>query len=163
MPICYYFEKLFPFYKKIIAKKILCKYEKLMIDYIKKHSVIYVEKHIKEYLFIDGGMADNMRPLLYKSKYTMAIANRDTKDAKKKVFTIAGKFCESGDILSEDVQLPDPEVGDTLVVFGTGAYNYTMASNYNRFRRPGMVLISEGQVQILVRPETYEDIIRLDQ
>ncbi|MFT5170934.1 MAG: diaminopimelate decarboxylase, partial [Candidatus Marinamargulisbacteria bacterium] len=116
----------------------------------------------RTYLFIDGGMADNLRPLLYQSQYTMEVANKSTNNTAK-TYTIAGKFCESGDILAEDVSLAESEAGDLLVVFGTGAYNYAMASNYNRYRRPAMVLVSKGRDILMVRRETYEDLVRFDE
>ena len=117
---------------------------------------------IKKYIFIDGGMADNPRPVLYQSQYTWAI---DGKNKKKETqnYSIAGKFCESGDILAEDIQLPEVEVGDLLCTFGTGAYNYAMASNYNRFCRPAMVAVEDGSSKVWVRRETIDDLLRLDQ
>jgi diaminopimelate decarboxylase len=117
---------------------------------------------IKTYLFIDGGMADNLRPLLYQSDYTFAVANKAS-DSLTKKYAIAGKFCESGDVLATDVALPVTQVGDVLVVFGTGAYNYSMASNYNRFCRPAMIIVNKEGVRILVRREEYDDVIRYDQ
>jgi diaminopimelate decarboxylase len=116
---------------------------------------------IKEYIFVDGGMADNPRPILYQSEYTFVLGNK-LNEKTGKIYTIAGKFCESGDVLAEGVALPEAEMGDLLVVFGTGAYNYSMASNYNRFRKPAMVSVSNGKVSTLVRRETYEDVVRLD-
>lgn len=117
---------------------------------------------IKEYAFVDGGMADNVRPIMYQAKYTFECANRAT-TAPDTTYTIAGKFCESGDVLAKNVQLPALEVGDLIAVYGTGAYNYTMSSNYNRFCRPAMVIVQDGKADVLVRRETYDDIIRLDQ
>lgn len=115
----------------------------------------------KDYLFVDGGMADNMRPLLYKSRYTFELANKANKTPVKR-YSIAGRYCESGDVLAENVPLPEAEVGDLLVVYGTGAYNYSMASNYNRSRRPAMVLAGYDSDRLLVRRETFDDLLRYD-
>jgi diaminopimelate decarboxylase len=100
---------------------------------------------IKTYVFVDGGMADNPRPMMYQAEYTYGLVNDLGKE--KKIYAIAGKFCESGDVLTHQVELPELEVGDKLVVFGTGAYNYAMASNYNRAVRPAMVLLNKGAVK----------------
>lgn len=116
---------------------------------------------IKDYIFVDGGMADNPRFILYKSKYTFEISGKHHK-SNGKLFTIAGKFCESGDVLGKDVMLPTPERGDIMVVYGTGAYNYAMASNYNRFCKPAMVMVNNGKVQPIVKRETYEDLVKND-
>lgn len=116
---------------------------------------------VKNYVFVDGGMADNPRPIMYKSEYTFKIANRIDHEGSES-YTIAGKFCESGDVLAHDVTLPSPTPGDILIVFGTGAYNYSMASNYNRFCRPAMVLVENGTHRLLVRRETYEDLLQYD-
>ncbi len=117
---------------------------------------------IKEYAFVDGGMADNVRPIMYQADYTFECANR-TKDVADTTYTIAGKFCESGDVLAKAVQLPKLKVGDLIAVYGTGAYNYTMSSNYNRYCRPAMVIVENGLSDVLVKRETYEDLVRLDQ
>ncbi len=116
---------------------------------------------IKEYLFVDGGMADNIRPMMYQAKYTFALADKMDQPAKKS-YAIAGKYCESGDVLAENVPLPEAAVGDVVAVFGTGAYNYSMASNYNRSCKPAMVVVNEGKSRVLVRRETMEDLIRCD-
>ncbi|MEK7298806.1 MAG: diaminopimelate decarboxylase, partial [Candidatus Margulisiibacteriota bacterium] len=115
----------------------------------------------KTYVFVDGGMADNIRPMLYDARYEVILAN---KAAQKPTgsYCIAGKFCESGDQLGENVALPDPQVGDTVVVFTTGAYNYAMASNYNRFRRPAMVAVEDGKAVLWVRRETWDDVLQYD-
>ena len=115
----------------------------------------------KKYLFIDGGMADNPRPILYQSQYTWELDGKSP-DVSTERYSIAGKFCESGDILAENVRLPEAEVGDILCVFGTGAYNYAMASNYNRFCRPAMVAVDSGKSNIWVQRETVEDLLRFD-
>ncbi len=115
----------------------------------------------KNYISIDGGMADNPRYTLYESAYTVLLASRmnDTCDFKA---TVAGRCCESGDIIQEDVLLPKPIRGEIVAVLTTGAYNYSMASNYNRIARPAVVMLKDGKDYLAVRRETLEDIIRLD-
>ncbi|MFC1617111.1 diaminopimelate decarboxylase [Candidatus Margulisiibacteriota bacterium] len=118
-------------------------------------------KGIKTYLFVDGGMADNIRPMLYQAKYDFEIANKKDQEKLEK-YTIAGKFCESSDILAENVMLPKAEVGDILLVKATGAYNYSMASNYNRFCKPAMVMVNNGKARLIIRREDFKDLIRND-
>ena len=113
------------------------------------------------YMFVDGGMADNPRPMMYQSEYTFDVLN--PKSADRTTYKIAGKFCESGDILAEKVELPTVHSNDLIVVYGTGAYNYSMASNYNRFCKPAMVIVNNGHHALLVKRETYSDLIRFDQ
>lgn len=113
------------------------------------------------YAFIDGGMADNPRYIMYKSKYTFELANRANETAEKP-YTIAGKFCESGDKIGENIMLPTVEEGDHLIVYGTGAYNYAMASNYNRFCKPAMVMVKDGAVIELLQRESIEDLLKND-
>ena len=115
---------------------------------------------IKTYAFIDGGMADNMRPIIYKSQYTFDKVSKT--GALIKTYSIAGKFCESGDVLADNIDLEEVEKGDKLIVFSTGAYNYSMSSNYNRNTRPKMVLVDGDNVKTLVNRETYEDLTRFD-
>ncbi len=115
----------------------------------------------KTYVSIDGGMTDNPRYALYQSQYTFEIANRASEE-KMLSCTIAGRCCESGDLLGEDVKLQRAERGDILATLVTGAYNYSMASNYNKIPRPPVVLISGGVDRIAVRRETYSDLARLD-
>jgi diaminopimelate decarboxylase len=119
---------------------------------------------IKTYLFVDGGMADNPRPMMYDAAYTMELGSccPQVQPADYQEYAIAGKFCESGDILAHKVLLPSPKQGDLLIVHGTGAYNYSMASNYNRACRPAMIIVKNGQSTLLVNRETYEDLVRLD-
>jgi diaminopimelate decarboxylase len=117
--------------------------------------------NIKTFVFVDGGMADNMRPALYQSKYTFEVGNRMT-TPKTKTYSIAGKYCETGDILAENVPLPEISQEDIIVVAVTGAYNYAMASTYNRVGRPAMIMIKDGQVIELLKRETDEDLLRLD-
>lgn len=116
----------------------------------------------KKYIAVDGGMADNIRHALYQAEYSASIANKpNQKDALQKV-TIAGRFCESGDVLIKNIELPNPEKGDILCVFNTGAYNYSMASNYNRVQKPAMVLVNNSQSDIIVKRETFEDLVSHD-
>lgn len=117
--------------------------------------------HGTKYWAIDGGMADNPRPSMYQAKYKAQVANKPLEENSQKV-TIAGKFCESGDILIKDINLPELEEGDILCVFNTGAYNYSMASNYNRFQKPAMVLVNNSQSDIIVNRETLDDLISHD-
>ena len=116
---------------------------------------------IRTYVAIDGGMSDNPRPITYQSLYRAVVANRMSAPATKTV-TIAGKHCESGDILIKEASLPQTEPGDILVVMGTGAYNYSMASNYNRLPRPAAVVVANQEAKLLLRRETYQDLIRQD-
>ncbi|MGN1350264.1 MAG: diaminopimelate decarboxylase [Anaerovoracaceae bacterium] len=115
----------------------------------------------RTYYGVDGGFPDNPRTALYDAKYEAdAVTGMDRPHDRK--VTIAGKCCESGDILIWDVMLPEMEVGELLAVYATGAYNYTMASNYNRQPRPAMVMIRDGVPRLSVRRETYEDLIALE-
>lgn len=116
---------------------------------------------IRKYVSVDGGMADNPRPPLYDALYTAVIANRKGR-VENEVVTIAGRCCESGDILIKDIELPEVESGDIIAVFSTGAYNYSMASNYNRLPKPAVVMVNNGEDRLIVRRETYEDIIKFD-
>lgn len=116
---------------------------------------------VRKYVAVDGGMTDNPRPALYQSKYEALLANR-ANDAVTETVSIAGKCCESGDMLIWDVELPEAESGDLLAVSCTGAYNYSMASNYNRIRRPAVVFVQNGQSDLVVRRESYTDIIAND-
>lgn len=117
--------------------------------------------HIRTYVSIDGGMGDNPRYALYKSSYTAVIANKANLPADEKV-TIAGKCCESGDLIQENTMIQSTEVGDTLAILSTGAYNYSMSSNYNRIPKPAVVMVHNGNTKVIVKRETYEDIVRND-
>ena len=117
--------------------------------------------HGKKYVSIDGGMADNPRPSLYQAKYHAQIANYKETNSTEKV-TIGGRFCESGDILIDNITLPKLDEGDILCVYNTGAYNYSMASNYNRVEKPAMVLVNNGESEVIVKRETLDDLIRYD-
>lgn len=116
---------------------------------------------VKKYVAVDGGMFDNPRYALYQAKYTALLANRAA-EKPTEVVSVAGKCCESGDIVCADVQLPAAKTGDILAVLSTGAYNYSMASNYNRNAVPPVVLVYNGGADCIVRPQTYEDIVRND-
>lgn len=116
---------------------------------------------IRTYVAVDGGMSDNPRPITYESVYRTALANRMSA-AQTETVTVAGKHCESGDIVIQSTQLPSMTAGDTLVVLGTGAYNYSMASNYNRVPRPAAVLVHQGEANVILRRETYDDLLRCD-
>lgn len=114
---------------------------------------------VRKYVSVDGGMADNIRTSLYGASYKALLANKYG-EKEEEIVTIAGKCCESGDILVWDAPLPKVEEGDYLVVLSTGAYNYSMASNYNMLRRPALVMAQDGRHRLSVRRETYEDLIR---
>lgn len=117
--------------------------------------------NVRNYLAVDGGMTDNPRYILYEAKYDFLLANR-AGDAKNICYTVAGKCCESGDLLGKDVCLPEAHRGDVLAVLDTGAYNYSMASNYNRVPRPAVVMVKDGNSRIIVKRESYEDMIKND-
>lgn len=117
--------------------------------------------NIRTYVSIDGGMCDNPRYILYQSEYDAVVANKAAQP-KDTVVTIAGKCCESGDLIGENMPLQDCEVGDILAVCATGAYNYSMSSNYNRLLKPAVVFIKNGESRVVVKRETLEDIIRND-
>ena len=113
---------------------------------------------VRSYVAVDGGMGDNPRPALYQARYEAGVANKMTRPPAE-VVSIAGKCCESGDMLIWDVELPSVEAGDVLAVSCTGAYNYTMSMNYNRLPRPAMVLVNNGCADIILERETYEDLL----
>lgn len=113
----------------------------------------------KDYLFIDGGMNDNIRPALYQAKYEAILTNRAQED-NVITYTVAGKACESGDKIIEAIDLPKAQTGDLLLVNGTGAYNYTMASNYNRLSKPAMIHINGKNHRLTVKRESYDDLMR---
>jgi diaminopimelate decarboxylase len=115
----------------------------------------------KEYVFVDGGMTDNIRPALYEAKYSADVAtNMDA--PKDHVVTIAGKCCESGDILATDLPLQDYKQNDLLVVYTTGAYGYAMSSNYNKLTTPGVVFVKDGKIRQVVRAQSYADLHALE-
>lgn len=116
---------------------------------------------VRNYVAIDGGMYENPRYALYQSDYTCVIANKVDKPADY-IATIAGKCCESGDLIQEHTAIQHPEEGDIMAVLATGAYNYSMSSNYNRNPRPAVVMVKDGEARLVVRGETYEDLLRCD-
>ena len=116
---------------------------------------------IRKYISVDGGMADNPRPSMYSAEYFGEIVNAKTEYIPQKV-TVAGKFCESGDILIKDIELNSPKAGDILCIYDTGAYCYSMSSNYNGVLKPAMVLINNGKSDIIVRRQTLEQLIQND-
>ena len=116
----------------------------------------------KTYFAVDGGMADNARPSMYQAEYYAEIANKPNLPMAKTV-TIAGRFCESGDILIKNISLPEIEEGDILCVYNTGAYNYSMASNYNRVQKPAMIIVNNGESEIIIKRETLDDLISHDE
>lgn len=116
---------------------------------------------VRTYISVDGGMTDNIRYALYRSDYKAIIANKASMPASN-IVTIAGKCCESGDLIQENANIQSPEVGDILAVFSTGAYNYSMASNYNRIRRPAMVMVKDGKSRVIIKRESLDDLIKND-
>lgn len=116
---------------------------------------------VRKYVSVDGGMGDNPRYILYEALYDGVLANRAT-DKPEEMVTVCGKCCESGDIIIKEANLPKAKMGDILAIMSTGAYNYSMASNYNRIPRPPVVLAQDGKSRVIVKRETYEDIIKND-
>ncbi len=113
---------------------------------------------VRTYVSVDGGMSDNIRPMLYEAQYQGLLANKTDAPADT-VVTVAGKHCESGDILMRDAMIARPEPGDTLVIAATGAYCYAMASNYNGSTRPAVVLVNNGRSRVIVERESYADLV----
>ena len=120
-----------------------------------------VRCHIRTYVVVDGGMTDNPRYIMYGAKYDAKLVSNPN-GAEEQMVTVAGRCCESGDVLIENIDLPKVNVGDLLAILSTGAYNYSMASNYNRIPRPPIVMVSNGEAKLAVRRETYEDLVRND-
>ncbi len=116
---------------------------------------------VRSYVSIDGGMTDNPRYALYKAQYTVLVANKADQPPECE-YTIAGRCCESGDMIQENVMLQSCRHGDIIAVLSTGAYNYSMSSNYNRFPRPAVVMVKDGESRIVVKAEDYEDLVRND-
>ncbi|MDF2567194.1 MAG: diaminopimelate decarboxylase [Oscillospiraceae bacterium] len=117
--------------------------------------------NIRTYVSIDGGMTDNPRYALYQSTYEAVVANKADKPRDTKV-TIAGKCCESGDLIGENMPIQQAEPGDTIAILATGAYNYSMSSNYNRIPKPAVVMVKDGKTRIVVKKEDLNDIVRND-
>jgi len=118
-------------------------------------------KGIRKYVSVDGGMGDNPRYALYESEYTALLANKPCAPRTETV-TLAGKYCESGDLIAKDISFPKADVGDIVAVLATGAYNYSMAMNYNRIGKPPVVLVKDGKARLIVKREDYNDLIRND-
>ena len=116
---------------------------------------------VRTYVSVDGGMTDNPRYILYQSSYTVLCANKADKPRDMTV-TVAGKCCESGDIIQENTDIQTVEKGDILAVLSTGAYNYSMASNYNRVPRPAVLMVKDGKARTVINRETYEDMVKND-
>jgi diaminopimelate decarboxylase len=116
---------------------------------------------VRQYLAVDGGMSDNIRPALYQAKYEAILANKPLAKTNGTV-SIAGKCCESGDMLIWDLPLPEADKEDILAVFCTGAYGYSMSNNYNRIPRPAVVFVENGKATLVVKRESYEDLLRHD-
>ncbi|MDD3150417.1 MAG: diaminopimelate decarboxylase [Candidatus Gastranaerophilales bacterium] len=115
----------------------------------------------KKYVALDGGMSDNPRPSMYQAIYTAVVADKVHSDDKE-IVTLAGKHCESGDIIIKDIELPKLEEGDIVCVFNTGAYGYSMSSNYNRVLKPCAVTVQNGQSSVIIKRETYDELISHD-
>ncbi len=126
-----------------------------------KIGVVKTIKDVRTYVSVDGGMSDNPRYALYGAEYEAVVANKADKP-RDFTATIAGKCCESGDLIQEHTKIQTPEVGDTLAVLATGAYNYSMASNYNRIPRPAAVMVKDGEARLVIERETYQDLILKD-
>ncbi len=119
-------------------------------------------RDIRKYVSVDGGMTDNIRPALYQAEYTGVIANKA--DAEKtETVTVCGKCCESGDILIHDLKVPTPETGDIFAIYSTGAYGYSMASNYNKNPIPAVVFVRDGQSRVVVKRQSYDDMLMNEQ
>ncbi len=116
---------------------------------------------VRTYASVDGGMYENPRPALYGARYEAVLADR-VSEPRDQVVTIAGRCCESGDVLIWDALLPEPRPGDLLAVFSTGAYNYSMAGNYNRYPRPAVVFVADGHARVAVERETIDDLLSRD-
>lgn len=116
---------------------------------------------VRTYVSVDGGMTDNIRYALYQSDYTVVNASKADKEPDQ-IVTVAGKCCESGDLIQENTKIAEAKAGDTLAVLSTGAYNYSMASNYNRIPKPAVVMVKDGKSRVIVKRETYDDLIKND-
>ena len=122
---------------------------------------VNIDGNIKRYVAVDGGMADNPRPSMYQAEYTADVVNKPNEPKNEKI-TLAGRYCESGDILINEIWLPHLKPGDIICIYNTGAYNYSMASNYNRVEKPAMVLVKSSQSDIIVNRESLDDLIAHD-
>ncbi|HET8978392.1 MAG TPA: diaminopimelate decarboxylase [Solirubrobacteraceae bacterium] len=125
------------------------------------YTVQTVKRNVSTWVAVDGGMSDNLRPMMYGARYEAAIADRPLASGGERCH-LAGKHCESGDVIVRDVRLPDPSPGDIVVTPATGAYGYAMANNYNGVPRPPVIFCRDGQARIVVRRETYADLMGRD-
>jgi len=179
----YYTEDDVPMSIESIAEAIICEVLKNLEKYNMKKPRILVEPgrsivgnagttlyrigsikdipDVRKYIAVDGGMVDNIRPALYRARYEAGIANR-MRDVAGEVVTIAGKCCESSDILIKDIELPKVRENDILAIFTTGAYGQSMSSNYNRIPKPAVVLVNDGKDYLISKRETYDDVIKND-
>ncbi len=117
---------------------------------------------IRTYLSVDGGMSDNPRPITYQSNYSACLVNNPLNSSSKNKYTVAGKHCESGDVLFKELELGDCKTGDLICVFGTGAYNNSMSSNYNRIPKPAAILVCNGEAEIIQKRESPHDLLKYD-
>jgi diaminopimelate decarboxylase len=120
-----------------------------------------VKRNVSTWVAVDGGMSDNLRPMMYDARYEAIIADRPLTQGDT-VCHVAGKHCESGDVIVRDTHLPDPAPGDVVVTPATGAYGYAMANNYNGVPRPPVVFVRDGEARVAVRRETYADLMTRD-
>ena len=125
------------------------------------YTVESVKRNVSTWVAVDGGMSDNLRPMLYGARYEALVAQRPLARASERC-NLAGKHCESGDVIVRDVALPDPVPGDVVVTPVTGAYGYSLANNYNGVPRPPVIFCSEGTARVAVRRETYDDLAARD-
>jgi diaminopimelate decarboxylase len=125
------------------------------------YTVQTIKRNVSSWVAVDGGMSDNLRPMLYGSVYEAIVADRPLATATERCH-LAGKHCESGDVIVRDTVLPDPAVGDVIATAATGAYGYSMANNYNGVPRPPVVLCRDGNARLVVRRERYEDLVARD-
>ena len=115
--------------------------------------------NVRKYISVDGGMTDNIRPALYNAEYECILANR-IEGTSEEIVTIAGKCCESGDILLKDIKLPNVKSEDVLAIMTTGAYGYSMASNYNKIPKFAVVMVKDNQARLICKRESYEDLLK---
>ena len=126
------------------------------------YTVETVKRNVSTWVAVDGGMSDNLRPMMYGAAYEALIADRPFPEEPGEVCRLAGKHCESGDVIIDAVQLPDPRPGDVIVTPATGAYGYAMANNYNGALRPPVIFCRDGAARVVVRRETYADLVARD-
>jgi diaminopimelate decarboxylase len=125
------------------------------------YTVQTVKRNVSTWVAVDGGMSDNLRPMLYGAAYEALVADRPLAQGTERCH-LAGKHCESGDVLVRDVLLAEPAVGDVIATPATGAYGYALANNYNSVPRPAVVFCREGEARLVVRRETFEDLTTRD-